>query len=187
MISGLLFLAFAYFMVGQAAFTRNGAQTAADAAALAAAQDARDQLRRGWFEVIRDPDQWGDFVQGTEYKHSLACDAAADYAAANHATLPDGDCQPLEPNGFRVTVTTTGAQEARASALAVIEQRCDFTPYEPPTDPPSPPPTSPPTDPDEEPSPIAELDCGGESWEIDPDDPELPPSSALFTVRLIDE
>ena len=43
-VGGLLFLAFAYFAVGQAAVNRNGAQTAADAAALAAAQEARDQL-----------------------------------------------------------------------------------------------------------------------------------------------
>ncbi|MGV9241848.1 pilus assembly protein TadG-related protein, partial [Streptomyces nigra] len=39
--AGLLFLAFAYLAVGQAAANRNGAQTAADAAALAAALDTR--------------------------------------------------------------------------------------------------------------------------------------------------
>src|SRR4051794_28092055 len=49
-VGGLLFLAFAYLAVGQAAATRNGAQTAADAAALAAAQDLRDKLAGQWVE-----------------------------------------------------------------------------------------------------------------------------------------
>lgn len=44
MVAGLLFLAFAFFAVGKASATRNEAQGAADAAALAAAQDARDTL-----------------------------------------------------------------------------------------------------------------------------------------------
>jgi len=41
-IAGLLFLAFAFFAVAQAGTVRNGGQSAADAAALAAAQDDRD-------------------------------------------------------------------------------------------------------------------------------------------------
>ncbi|MFE7120718.1 pilus assembly protein TadG-related protein, partial [Streptomyces sp. NPDC057654] len=43
-VVGILFLALAFFAVGQAGAKKNGAQTAADASALAAAQDYRDQL-----------------------------------------------------------------------------------------------------------------------------------------------
>ncbi len=52
-IGGLLFLALAFFAVGQAAATRNGAQTAADAAALAAGQKYRDDLRKGFLDELR--------------------------------------------------------------------------------------------------------------------------------------
>ena len=43
-VGGLLFLALAYFAVGQATVNRGGAQTAADAASLAAAQYVRYHL-----------------------------------------------------------------------------------------------------------------------------------------------
>jgi Flp pilus assembly protein TadG len=43
----LLFAALAFFVFARAASVRNGAQSAADAAALAAAQDARDELVDG--------------------------------------------------------------------------------------------------------------------------------------------
>ncbi|MFB7513745.1 pilus assembly protein TadG-related protein [Streptomyces sp. NPDC056144] len=187
-VAGLLFLGFAYFLVGQAAFTRNGAQTAADAAALAAAQDARDQLRQGWLEVIRDPDQWDRFILATEYESGPACDIAAEYARLNQAELSGDRCLDLEPNGFRVTVTTTGPESvhATASAQAVIEPRCEVPDYEPPTEPPSPPPT-PPADPEDDADPIVELECGGEALDVDLDDPTLPDAVDLFTVRLADQ
>ena len=47
-VGGLLCLALAYFAVGQAAVNRNGAQSAADAAALAAALNTRDELADQW-------------------------------------------------------------------------------------------------------------------------------------------
>ncbi|MER5311452.1 pilus assembly protein TadG-related protein [Streptomyces sp. NPDC002773] len=189
-VAGLLFLAFAYFAVGQAASTRNSAQTAADAAALAAAQDAREQLREGWLGVILDPDQWGGFLKGDTYVDASACDSAADFASRNGAELAEPGCEPLssEENGFRVTVLTTGgeANPATASAGAVIEPRCMFEkpepPPEPPTAPPSPPPSGEPEE--EEPGPILGLTCGGEPWDIDPEDPHLPGATDLFTVRL---
>ncbi|MFI8769903.1 pilus assembly protein TadG-related protein [Streptomyces sp. NPDC053792] len=194
-VAGLLFLAFAYFAVGQAVVTRNGAQTAADAAALAAAQDARRQLREGWLDVILDPAQWGKFVDGEGYFTSSACQQAAVFAARNAAKLTGDACEPLF-QGFSVTVTSTGtvgrslipgteSQHATASAKAVIEPKCRYIPPDisVPGEPES---GSNPTDPAEEPEPepITGLSCGGDPWTIDPDDPKLPSAADLFTVRL---
>lgn len=64
MVAGLLFLAFAYFAVGQAAVNRNGAQTAADAAALAAAQETRDGLADLWVADVLDPSKWLGIFEG---------------------------------------------------------------------------------------------------------------------------
>lgn len=55
MVAGLLFLAFAFFAVGKASVTRNGAQGAADAAALAAAQQARDEIGPAFLGVLLLP------------------------------------------------------------------------------------------------------------------------------------
>ncbi|MFF5918316.1 pilus assembly protein TadG-related protein [Streptomyces flavochromogenes] len=205
-IAGVLFLAFVYFAVGQAAVTRGGAQTAADAAALAAAQDARDQLRDRWLEVLLTPDQWGPFLRGEAYSVGLACERAASFAARNEAELSaDGGCVPLSGDqGFRVTVSTTGtvgrsivpgteSRHAVASAEAVVEPLCTFDPPAPtpdpsseePSDPPSEPTETPPPDEEEEADgPILGLTCDDAEWEIDPEAPTLPDVSDLFTVRL---
>ncbi|MFH9722529.1 pilus assembly protein TadG-related protein [Streptomyces sp. NPDC017254] len=208
-IAALLFLAFVYFAVGQAASTRNGAQTAADSAALAAAQDAREQLRIGWLEVIADPTQWGPFLDGEQYVDALACGRAAEFAARNGAELPPGGCERLLSGGegFKVTVRTTGtvgrslvpgteSQHAAASAEAVIEPRCTFDEPEPTAEPAPPEPTDepPPTEPTQEPTPtdppekepIVGLVCGDEAWDIDPENPALPDAVDLFSVRLSD-
>ncbi|MEU6165691.1 pilus assembly protein TadG-related protein [Streptomyces tanashiensis] len=186
-IAGLLFLTFAYFLVGQAALTRNSAQTAADAAALAAAQDAREQLRDGWIEVILDPEQWGDFLQGVAYFNESACQQAEAFAARNEAALES--CGPLAigEQGFRVTVKTTGQEpsDAKASAEAVVEPRCRFNPPEPTPDPPPTGPDEGGEEPDDE-DPLVGLVCGGEPWVIDPDSPSLPGAADLFRVRLSD-
>ncbi|MEU4271950.1 pilus assembly protein TadG-related protein [Streptomyces sp. NPDC026092] len=206
-MAGLLFLAFAYFAVGQAAATRNGAQTAADAAALAAAQDARDQLRDGWLGVILDPAQWGDFLSGLAYDESVACGRAVSFAAKNDAELSGEGCVslPAGEQGFRVEVRTldsvgssvvpgTENQHATAKATAVLESRCTFKAPEP-TQEPEPPTPDPDPDPSSEPepeptptepAPILGLTCNGVPWTIDPDDPELPSAADLFTVRLAD-
>ncbi|MCB8902841.1 pilus assembly protein TadG-related protein [Streptomyces sp. CB02980] len=195
-IGGLLFLAFVYFVVGQAAATRNSAQTAADAAALAAAEDARNQLREGWLGVVLDPEQWDGFLKGRTYDSSSACQRAAVFAAKNGGVLPDGDCVPLAgQQGFSVTVRTqesvglpgTEARHAVASARALIEPKCTFAaPEEPEPEEtePDPDPTEPEDEPEPEPEPITGLTCGEEAWTIDPDDPVLPSAVDLFTVRL---
>ncbi|MCD2464700.1 pilus assembly protein TadG-related protein [Streptomyces sp. MBT42] len=194
-VAALLFLAFAYFVVGQAGALRNNAQTAADAAALAAAEDARTQLREGWLGVVLDPGQWDRFVEGTEYESYSACQQAAVFAAKNDGTLAEGDCARLAgQQGFSVTVRTQGsvglpgteARNAVASATALIEPRCNFTPPEEPgpdETAPDPAPTEPEEEPEPEPEPIG-LTCGDEVWTIDPGDPVLPSAVDLFTVRL---
>ncbi|MFB7373340.1 pilus assembly protein TadG-related protein [Streptomyces sp. NPDC056222] len=195
-VAGLLLLAFAYFAVGQAAATRNGAQTAADAAALAAAQDARDQLRDGWLEVILNPDRWGEFLKGEVYSRDTACQQAASFAAKNDAELWGERCSPLSvgEEGFQVEVRTlntvgesvipgTEKRHATAKAKAVIEPLCTFE--EPDVPAPSESATPDPGS-DEEPPPILGLTCDGVPWTIDPDRPRLPRAIDLFTVRLAD-
>ncbi|WP_329621418.1 pilus assembly protein TadG-related protein [Streptomyces sp. NBC_01255] len=183
-IAGLLFLAFAYFAVGQGAFARNSAQTAADAAALAAAQDAREQLRDDWLEVVLDPEQWAGFLQGVAYVDPSACQQAGEFAARNQANL--SDCERLATWGFRVTVRTTGSesQQATASAEAVIEPRCMVEDQVPTPEPPTSTPSAPGQGEEEEQGPIMGLACDGDSWEIDPENPNLPDAVDLFTVRL---
>ncbi|MEV5973854.1 hypothetical protein [Streptomyces sp. NPDC051921] len=199
-MAGLLFLAFVYFAVAQAAVTRGGGQTAADAAALAAAQDAREQLRDGWLDVILDPAEWDGYLHGDGYLADQACRQAELFAARNRAEVPDGGCTPVE-KGFRVQIRTLDAvgvpgadkQHAVASATAVLEPRCSFDVPEPtpPPSPTTPTPTGsatpePTPTPSREPEPITGLVCGGVEWVIDPDHPRLPDAADLFTVRLAD-
>ncbi|MFE6625296.1 pilus assembly protein TadG-related protein [Streptomyces sp. NPDC057740] len=133
-VAGLLFLAFAYLAVGQAAANRNGAQTAADAAALAAAQETRDQLAGMWVDDVLDPTKWQDIFDGIGVELD-GCWRAYELAAQNDAAV-DG-CDPAEPLGYTVSVQSTksvgdsivpGTEDVRskASATAVIEPRCTF-------------------------------------------------------------
>lgn len=201
MIAGLLFLAFVYFAVGQAAVTRGGGQTAADAAALAAAQDAREQLREGWLDVILDPAEWDRYLDGEEYSDARACKRAELFAAKNDAAIPTGGCDPVG-RGFRVQIRTlntvgkslvpgTETTHAVATATAVLEPRCHYEAPEPTPPPTVPTPTGsatpdPTPTPSPEPEPINGLICGGVEWTIDPEDPRLPDAADLFTVRLAD-
>ncbi|CAM5229220.1 hypothetical protein GCM10010299_03950 [Streptomyces tanashiensis] len=174
--------------------TRNSAQTAADAAALAAAQDAREQLRDGWFEVVLQPEQWDRFLQGVEYLEDSACQQAEEFAVRNEAALESCGRLATGEHGFKVAVKTTGQEssQAKASAEAVVEPLCRFDPPEPPPDPPEdtsgPTPTGPDDggeEPDDE-DPVVGLVCGGKPWVIDPDRPSLPGAADLFRVRLSD-
>ncbi|MGX1272102.1 hypothetical protein RKD18_005296 [Streptomyces phaeoluteigriseus] len=183
MVGGLLFLAFAYLAVGQAAVNRNGAQTAADAAALAAAQETRDGLAGLWVQDVRDPAKWQDIFQGEGLGLADPCWRAHELAAQNDATVDDCD-----PDGmrFRVTVQAnktagdsvipaTSTTKAHADAVAVIEPLCTFElPGE-----------------DAEEDVLPKLTCeagdGKTDWELDPDDlGDLPGPEDLFDVHLAD-
>ena len=187
-VAGLLFLAFAYLAVGQAAANRNGAQTAADAAALAAAQETRDQLAGDWLEVVGDPAKWEDILDGDTAVLD-GCWRAHELAAQNDATA---DCTAAFglPPGYDVDVVTnktvgdsivpgTEDMKSTASATAVIEPRCTFD--------------LPGGDSDDgegdgnDTLPLPQLSCGDTDWEPDPDDPTtLPDPEDLFDVHLAD-
>ncbi|WP_030412166.1 pilus assembly protein TadG-related protein [Streptomyces sp. NRRL S-1448] len=139
-VAGLLFLALAFFAVGQAAATRNGAQTAADAAALAAGQKYRDLLTKGVLDGVRDGSYatdkaaWEELLNGRGVLSPAACASADWFAGRNHAEL--SGCVPDSwPTSFAVTVTTlntvgasvipgTAGKHARAEATAVVGPRC---------------------------------------------------------------
>ncbi|WP_254394817.1 pilus assembly protein TadG-related protein [Streptomyces sp. AC512_CC834] len=178
-VAGLLFLALAYFAVGQAAATRSDAQTAADAAALAAALETRDRLADQWIENVLEPDAWQDIFDGKAPVPS-ACWRAQQMAARNDASA---DCAPDGLLGYTVVAETndtvgdsivpgTEEQKATETATAVIEARCS---PEPPAD-----------NADDEALPSLSCD-GDEDWDLNPDDlSDLPKPEDLFDVHLAD-
>lgn len=198
-VAGLLFLAFAYFAVGQASMKKNEAQTAADAAALAAATDARDQM--SWPGVF-DLDEWDDLLSGRGAL-SGACDAADRLAAENDAHIRGAaDCYADDwPEvSYTVTVETnkpvgdsviasTKTTKATATARAVIEPRCRIEEDTRPA-------PSPPTDDDDgdtgesEEQKAYKVVCDDEDldFDIDPKNLKLLPDLAdLFSVHLADK
>ncbi|MEU3251935.1 pilus assembly protein TadG-related protein [Streptomyces sp. NPDC006997] len=182
-VGGLLFLAFAYFAVGQAAATRNEAQTAADAAALAAAQDRRDLLAGRWLTDVLDPGRWQDIFDGNVQDLEPSCWRAEELATQNGAHLTGAGCYSPEPLRFTVEVETddpvgdsivpgTESRHATATATAVIEPRCGFKPLPE----------------DAEDDVLPSLTCkGGAIWDLDPDNLlDLPEPKDLFDVHLAD-
>ncbi|MEU2566218.1 MULTISPECIES: pilus assembly protein TadG-related protein [Streptomyces] len=184
-VGGLLFLAFAYLAVGQAAANRNGAQTAADAAALAAAQERRDQLAGAWVKNLLDPEKWQDIFDGMADGLTPSCWRAEQLAAANDATAVSCEADGLL--GYTVEVQTnktvgdsivpgTETKKSRARASAVIEPRCGFElPVE--------------REKADEEEKLPALNCkGGIDWELDLEAPTdlLPKPEDLFDVHLAD-
>ena len=179
-VAGLLFLAFAYLAVGQAAANRNGAQTAADAAALAAAQDTRDTLAGQWLDVVRDPTKWRDILDGRVAVLD-GCPRADQLAAQNDAQVLGCDGQ-LSDLSYRVEVKTdksvgdsivpgTENKHSKASAKAIIEPLCTFElPGNHAGD-----------------DVLPGLTCKDRDWDLNPDDPAgLPEPKDLFDVHLAD-
>ncbi|MEU2617225.1 pilus assembly protein TadG-related protein [Streptomyces sp. NPDC007157] len=174
-VGGLLFLAFAYLAVGQAAVNRNGAQTAADAAALAAAMNTRDELADQWVKDVLDPTKWQDIFAGN-VPVAESCWRAAELAAQNDATA---QCIPEPPLSYKVDAETnktvgdsvvpgTENLKSTAHATAVIEPLCTFT-----------------LSGDD--SVLPELTCRDRNWVLDPDHlTDLPGPGDLFDVHLAD-
>ncbi|WP_435796959.1 pilus assembly protein TadG-related protein [Streptomyces parvulus] len=177
-VGGLLFLALAYFAVGQAAATRSEAQTAADAAALAAALETRDQLADEWLANLLEPDSWQDIFDGKTSAPN-ACWRAHELAARNDATV---SCSPDGLLAYKVVAETnetvgdtivpgTESQKATETATAVIEPRCSF---ELSTG-------------DAGDDTLPSLSCKGEDWDLSPDNLlDLPKPEDLFDVHLAD-
>ncbi|MFJ9345976.1 pilus assembly protein TadG-related protein [Streptomyces sp. NPDC101237] len=191
---GLLFLAFAYFAVGQAAVNRNSAQTAADSAALAAALDTRDQLANQWLLDVLDPTKWQDVFQGNA-PVSDSCRRADQLLSQNDATRlqcrAEGplryevEAQTVKSMGGSVVPGTEGIK-SKAGATAVIEPLCTFRAPDPsPT--PAPDPTASPSPGGD--GPLPELTCRGRGvWDLDPRHlTDLPKPEDLFDVHLADD
>ncbi|MBY8877129.1 hypothetical protein K7862_05665 [Streptomyces sp. PLK6-54] len=135
-MAALFFLAFAYFAVGQATVKRNGAQTAADAAALAAARQYRDEVKTDFLHALTSGDltELGNLLNRLGPDDGAACSAAGSYAGDNDAEVQS--CQQVNgPPGYTVGVRSTGTvgssvihgtqnMHAVASATAVVEPRC---------------------------------------------------------------
>ncbi|MBT2395791.1 hypothetical protein [Streptomyces sp. ISL-100] len=184
-VGGLLFLAFAYFAFAQAAAARNGGQSAADAAALAAAQDVRDELSDGFFEHLGDPEAWPQWLMAEGNFAGAGYNAAAAQLADENDSKLLGSVELTEVNNYPAftarieTLFTVGDSvipdtentHAKADATAVIEPRCEITP-------------------DSDPSKVIEIDCEGSGrWKIDPKTPidelvDLPMAHDLFSVHL---
>ncbi|MGW2642567.1 pilus assembly protein TadG-related protein [Streptomyces sp. NPDC001348] len=178
-VAGLLFLALAYLAVGQAAVNRNGAQTAADAAALALAQDARGQLAALWVQEVLDPAEWQHIFDGTVGVNP-SCGRANQLAEENYAHVQV--CRNHGALSYTVSVKTdkpvgksvvpgTEGIYGTASATAVIKALCTF-------DPPGA---------DAGKDTLPPLTCGGKTWDPNPHDlTNLPGPEDLFDVHLAD-
>jgi len=135
-VFALFFLAFAFFAVGQASVRRNSAQTAADAAALAAARQARDDVKDAFLAALTAGDlaRLTGFLNGTGIAGPADCSAADTYAANNDADVTT--CEHVYgPPGYAVAVRTrstvgtsvvSGTENIKATsrATAVVEPRC---------------------------------------------------------------
>ncbi|MEU3964310.1 pilus assembly protein TadG-related protein [Streptomyces buecherae] len=189
-VAGLLFLGLALFAVGQAGATRNGAQTAADAAALAAAQEHRDALRDELLAAIGSGDAWQDILDGIGTGSPRACAEARWFAAENDADVTDCTVSGALNPTFHVAVRTrytvgdsivpgTESRHAEAEATAEIEPRCVRLPGKPdPTPSPDPRPTD--DDNGDDGNGDGEGDDGGDGGGNDGDDrpedkPKAPP------------
>ncbi|EST24111.1 hypothetical protein N566_25120 [Streptomycetaceae bacterium MP113-05] len=177
MIAGLLFLAVAFFAVAKAAAVRNGGQSAADAAALAAARDDRDRFFEGFVKSVDDGDDWQSWLDLTESLDAQGCHAATDFAGRNDSSVTS--CSPVVQQGdpgYAIRVETnfdtgdsiipgTANRTGTAEATAVVQPMCEFD-----------------ADSDD-----VELTCDGEEIEIDPDDDDIEVDpSELFDVILVD-
>ncbi|MEU6294444.1 pilus assembly protein TadG-related protein [Streptomyces erythrochromogenes] len=189
-VAGLLFAALAFFAVGQASVTRSNAQGAADAAALAAAREARDNLVPGLDLSALKPEDWEEVLDGGSLYLANGCSAASGFAAKNDATAR---CTRVALS-FTVEVRTNGtvgesvipgtdSMHGTANATAVIEPRCYLGSLAAPT-----PPADPPTTGSEEPAPIKIRCKGGKDIDFDPlkANPWRTLARVLFNVRLAD-
>ncbi|MFI5669268.1 pilus assembly protein TadG-related protein [Streptomyces sp. NPDC051704] len=194
-VAGLLFAALAFFAVGMAGATRSNAQGAADAGALAAAREARDNVFLGLDLLSLTPADWEKVVNGDLLNGKGACGKAVDFATLNDA---EAECEPALPK-FTVKVTTNGTvgdsvvpgaggMKGKATATALIEPRCTLrsAPTPAPTSTTTPAPTPSPS-----PSPGAgsvTFVCRGKTLTLDPAKPGSLSrlTRTLFSVRLVD-
>ncbi len=178
MVTGLLVIAVTLFVFARAAVLRSSGQSAADAAALAAATEARDQLYGDFLDAVDGDDDLGDILAGEDLDVPEACGVAAPRLAdLNDAVLEDCD-ETGGRAGYTVWVTTNGAlgdtvipgvdadQRWNGSATAVIRGLCEV---------------------EDEGAAEVELNCEEGDLTFDPgDEDELPEARELFQVYLED-
>ena len=131
--------------------------------------------------AIGQDDNWLDWLDGEADPAGAGTTAAATQLAAQN----DSTLQSVQPGvwdgypGYQADIQTnytvgdsiipgTEGMQARAHAIAVIQPRCDF-------------------DLDADPKKPVELNCDGETVNIDPEDfnpDDLPDASVLFSVHL---
>ncbi|MEU6311206.1 pilus assembly protein TadG-related protein [Streptomyces sp. NPDC047014] len=204
-LTGLLFAAFAFLVIGMGGAKRSDAQGAADAAALAAAQEARDSVFEGVDLLGLARGDWEDILRGDRLNTSGACGKGLAFASMNDA---QATCEEALPE-FRVSVVTNGTVgnsvipgtegvHANARATAVIEPRCTLQSMPSPTPSPSASPSpspSYPSSPSASPSPETGMPAsigirckGGDVLTLDPKRPGSLTKLArkLFSVRLAD-
>ncbi|MGR4883243.1 pilus assembly protein TadG-related protein [Streptomyces sp. LARHCF249] len=195
-VAGLLFAALAFFVVGMAGATRSNAQGAADAAALAAAREARDKVFVGIDLGELKPSDWEAILGVERFNATGACGAAERFAALNDA---EAKCEEALPR-FTVNVKTadavgdsvvpgSGETHGFAKATAVIESRCSLGAVVTPSPSPSSTP-SPTASPSGLPTPgFVNFVCKGAApIKLDPLNPGPLSQLArnLFSVRLVD-
>ncbi|WP_433340737.1 pilus assembly protein TadG-related protein [Streptomyces sp. CA-253872] len=179
----VLFAAFVLYVFAQAAVLRNSAQSAADAAALAAAQDKRDELVDGLVGAVGGDGDWARWLSGQALSTKASRAAAERLAADNGASVVD--LQGVDVRGlpgyeaYVRTNSTIGAtlvpgtdgKHATARATAVVRPRCE-------------------ADADSDSSKEISFTCSqGKSFIFDVDtfDPaDLPDASVMFAVSLAD-
>lgn len=190
------------FTFGRADAARNSNQSAADSAALAAAQASRDQLKSLFLTNVLDPAWLEGVLNGSIIGRYNGCAEAARFAELNDAGTTD--CEQLWDRwGFSVVVKSNKSlgksivpgtdKPATSKAVAVVEPRCSFQPAPGAGSPTPRPTTTLPAPPDggsggngghKPPSP-GTISCNDRDWQIDPDHLDLLPDMAdLFTVRL---
>ena len=140
-ITALLFLAFAFFAVAQAGTVRNGGQSAADAAALAAAQDDRDELFEDFLDAILEGKSLEEILDGLASLPGDGCGEAEHFADRNRSDVLSCDEATDDGHrGYTVKVRTRfdtgdtivpGADNKKAEADAVKEAKEPKEPKEP--------------------------------------------------------
>ncbi|WP_245769409.1 pilus assembly protein TadG-related protein [Streptomyces indicus] len=179
LVGMLLFAAFVFFVFAKGAVARNGAQSAADAAALAAAQEVRDELRLEFIAGL-PTGAWVLPLEGKIPSPSNGLPAAQHLAAENdstvqyvHPTFVKGDLAYKARIQTNYTVGDslvpgTEAKRAHADATAVIEPRCHMVANVP--------------------GQTIEFFCDGSGlWVIDPktfNAGDLPTAQELYEVNL---
>jgi hypothetical protein len=199
-------LALVILAFGQADAARNSNQSAADSAALAAAQESRDQLKSLFLANVLNGDWLQDVLNGSIIGTYDGCLEARHFAALNDAG--NVQCSMLSDGrwGFSVTVTSnksmgksilpgTDGKHATSHATAVVEPRCRFQPappghgMQPRPQPnvtlPAPPNGGSGGNGHKKHQSPGTISCDNRNWQIDPDHLDLLPDMAdLFTVRL---